>query len=132
MRKIAAAIIEQDGRIFIARRAKDDPLQGLWEFPGGKLEEGETLEECLKRELFEELGIDAAIGKYFSSTTFTHKETVWELVFFKVTSYTGTITLYDHSEMAWVRPEELTSYRFPAPDEPIIELLLNEVSVKNS
>ncbi len=67
---IAAAIIEKDGKVLIAKRAKKDALCGTWEFPGGKLEEGETLEECLKRELYEELGIHAEIGDYFCTSTF--------------------------------------------------------------
>ncbi len=123
MKQITAAIIEKDGKIFIAKRKKLDAFVGLWEFPGGKLEEGETLQECLKRELVEELGIVAEIAEHFYTVTFTHKETLCELIFFKVYTYTGEITLYDHSEMAWVAPEELSRYNFPEPDAPVIQLL---------
>jgi mutator protein MutT len=75
-RFIAAAIIEKDGKILIAQRTKKDALFGKWEFPGGKVEPGETLQACLKRELFDELGIDAEIGEYFCTSTLVHKDIV--------------------------------------------------------
>jgi len=120
---IAVAIIEKDGKILIARRAKKDALCGKWEFPGGKLEAGETLEECLKRELYEELGIHAEVGEYFCTSTFYHKDTLFEMRAFKVPSYKGEIQLIEHSAIAWLRPSELSQYEFPEPDLPIIELL---------
>ncbi len=120
---IAAAIIEQDGKVLIAQRAKQDALQGKWEFPGGKVEAGESLQECLKRELFEELGIQAEVGAYFCTSTFYHKDTLFDMCVFKVPSYTGEITLNEHSAIAWVTPAELSHYDMPEPDLPIVELL---------
>jgi mutator protein MutT len=125
-RYIAAGIIMRDGKIFIAQRAKKDHLIGKWEFPGGKLEPEETLQECLKRELFEELGIHAEVGEHFCSVSFMLKETLWEMCTFKVTSFEGEITLNEHSDMAWVTVEEMANYDFPDPDVPIIKLLQNQ------
>jgi mutator protein MutT len=131
---IAAAVIEQNGKILIAQRAKEDAFFGLWEFPGGKVEAGETLQECLKRELREELDINAEIGEYLctssfylmDSTTlrFAHHERVsYEMHVFMVRSFQGEIKLNEHSACAWVTPEELSNYTYPDPDLPIVELL---------
>lgn len=120
---IAAAIIENNGKVLIAQRAKKDALLGKWEFPGGKVETGETLHECLKRELFEELGIQAEVGEYFCTSTFYHKDVLFDMCVFKVTSFKGELTLNEHSAIAWVTPSELSNYDMPEPDLPIVELL---------
>ncbi len=124
---IAAAIIENNGKVLIAQRAKNDSLFGKWEFPGGKVEEGETLHECLQRELFEELGIQAIVGEYFCTSTFHHKDFLFDMVVFKVPSFTGELTLHEHSAIAWVTPLELSYYEMPEPDLPIVELLQKTV-----
>ena len=120
---IAAAIIENNGKVLIAQRAKKDALLGKWEFPGGKVEEGETLHECLKRELFEELGIHAEVGEYFCTSTFYHKDLLFDMFVFRVPSFKGKITLNEHSAVVWVIPLELSNYDMPEPDLPIVELL---------
>ncbi len=121
---IAAAIIEIDGKIFIAQRGRlDDPYRGLWEFPGGKLEGDETLQECLQRELYEELDIHAQIGQYFCTSTFVHKDSVYDMCVFKVHAYEREIKLNEHSAMAWVTVEQLSDYAYPAADLPIVALL---------
>lgn len=123
---IAAAVIEQNGKIFIAQRAKNDALYGKWEFPGGKVEEKETLEECLRRELFEELDIIATVGQYLCTSTFYHKDTIFDMCMFKVTTFTGTIKLKEHSASAWVSRKELSLYSFPEPDLPVVDFLQKE------
>ena len=120
---IAAAIIEIDGKYLIAQRGKQDPLCGLWEFPGGKVEGNETLQECLVRELHEELAIHAQVGEYFCTSTFIHKDSVYDMCAFKVYAYEGEIKLIEHAAIAWVTAEELSQYAYPAPDLPIITLL---------
>ncbi|MDR3550822.1 MAG: (deoxy)nucleoside triphosphate pyrophosphohydrolase [Candidatus Babeliales bacterium] len=122
-RFIAAAVIEQNGKVLIAQRAKNDALFGKWEFPGGKVEAGETLQECLKRELHEELSIQAHIGQYLCTSSFYHKDILFDMCVFRVPSFQGQITLNEHSAIAWVTPSELSNYEFPEPDLPIIELL---------
>lgn len=121
---IAAAVIEVEGKVFIAQRGRsDDPDRGLWEFPGGKVEGDETLQECLKRELYEELDIHAKIGTYFCTSVFVYKNIEYEMCVFKVHSYEREIKLNEHSASAWVLPEQLSDYSYPDPDLPIIALL---------
>jgi mutator protein MutT len=119
---IAAAIIEQNGKILIAQRS-DKTLGGKWEFPGGKVEKNETLQECLQRELFEELSIHAEVGDYFCTSTFTHKNIIYDMCVFKVPSFIGEIKPNEHAAIAWVTPNELSNYTFPSPDLPIVNLL---------
>lgn len=120
---IAAAIIEKNGKILIAQRAKNDGLCGKWEFPGGKVEAGETLQDCLKRELREELGISAEVGDYYCSSSFYHKDSLFEMCMFKVHVFEGEITLHEHSAIAWVSVNELSNYDMPEPDLPVVERL---------
>jgi len=119
---IAAAIIEQDGKILIAQRATGT-LKGKWEFPGGKVEGEETLQECLKRELFEELSIQAEVGEYFCTSTFQHNDIHFDMHVFKVPSFSGEMILHEHTAIAWVTPCELNSYTFPDPDVSIVQSL---------
>ncbi len=123
---IAAGVIEKNGKFLIAQRAGNDQFRGLWEFPGGKVEQGETLQECLKRELHEELGIHAQVGDYFCTVTFEHKGVTYDMCVFKVISYESEIRLnHEHLAFAWVTADELSDYDFPPADLPIIELLQN-------
>ena len=71
---VTAAIIRKNGKVLIARRARGQHLEGLWEFPGGKIENGETPEACLKRELFEEFGIDVRIGRFIAESCFSYNQ----------------------------------------------------------
>ena len=123
-KKVIAAIIMQGDKILIAQRKKQDELYGKWEFPGGKMEESETDEQCLKRELYEEFGINAQIGEYFCTSSFFHKKIAMDMLVYYVPSFTGEITLYDHQQIKWVNTNELLGYDFPEPDKPVIEQLL--------
>lgn len=118
--QIAAAIIERDGKVLIAQRAKNDGLQGKWEFPGGKVEAGETLQECLRRELKEELDIQAEIGEYFCTSTFKHKDVIYDMNMFFVHNFTGQIVLHEHFAIEWVTVGELINYLMPEPDLPVV------------
>lgn len=120
---IAAAVIKKDSKILIAQRGKMDSLYGLWEFPGGKQEGSESLQECLKRELFEELSIVAEVGQLLCTSSFWHKENLYDMCVFEVPSFQGEIKLNEHLAIKWVNPEELDKYQYPAPDLPVIDLL---------
>ena len=124
---VAVAIIEKDGAILIGKRKWGTQFVGSWEFPGGTVEEGETPEECLRRELEEELAVPAEIGELFCVTEHTY-EPGWtiRLLAYRVRVTSDRFVLSDHDEIRWVRPEELTGYRFPDADEPIVELLANK------
>ena len=123
-KKVIASVIIKDGKVLIAQRGKNDSLYGKWEFPGGKMEDGETETECLARELFEELGIHAIIDSYICSSFFEHKGQSMEMRAYFVYEYSGEIVLTEHLETRWVGKEELSSYDMPDPDKPIVEKLL--------
>jgi len=123
MVKVTAGIIEKNGRILLAKRKKDDPLRDKWEFPGGKIEGDETPEECLKRELKEELGIDTEIGELVVTSRYEYDHIAIELLAYRVTHISGEITALDHEELAWVAPGELDAYDIPEADIPVVEEL---------
>ncbi len=127
-KKVIASVICQNGTVLIAQRAKKDALYGKWEFPGGKMEDGETDQECLARELFEEFGITATIGEYLCSSFFEHKGSPMEMRTYYVPSFSGDINLYDHLEVRWVDIQDLPSYDMPDPDKPIVEKLLEQLN----
>ncbi len=122
-KNIAAAIIEKDGRFLIAQRAKDDSLKGLWEFPGGKVENNESLEDCLRRELYEELNIHATVAEYYCVSSFEHNNIFYDMHLFKVYNYQGQMQLHEHAAIAWVSAMDLSNYDYPQPDLPVVELL---------
>ncbi|MBP1747849.1 MAG: A/G-specific adenine glycosylase [Deltaproteobacteria bacterium] len=99
-----------------------------WEFPGGKLEENETLVECLKREIQEELGITIAVGALISSRKHVINCQAAIILYAYHAEYTsGDIVLTDHDEIAWVRPEDLPAYSFPDPDRQIVQEILKNM-----
>lgn len=134
MLSVVAAIIEINNKILIAKRKFHKRYGGCWEFPGGKIENSETPQNALKRELFEELGITAKIGKFIGSSLIldSKHEPEISLDAYMINQYQGSIILNDHSEIKWIEPVELINYNFTPADIPIIKLLLNSclVSVK--
>ena len=104
MTTVTFAIIEKDGKILIARRAAVQRLAGKWEFPGGKVEIGESPEECLKRELEEEFGIQAEVGEFITSNKHHYDHISIELLTFRVKYISGEFTLSDHDTIEWVNP----------------------------
>ena len=125
MTTVTCAIIEKDGKILIARRAQDQKLAGTWEFPGGKVEDGESPEECLKRELEEEFGIQAEVGEFITSNKHHYDHISIELLAFHVKYLSGEFTLTDHDTIEWVVPDELFNYDLAEADIPIAELISN-------
>lgn len=126
---VTAAVIEKDGRILIARRKQGWRFAGKWEFPGGKIEPGETPEECLRRELREELDIEAEVGEFFCSSTYRYSHATVQLLVYRAYHVAGEYTLHDHQEIRWVLPTELAQYDFPEADKPVIEKLIKEKSL---
>ena len=121
--EVAAGLVYGEGRYLIARRKPGVHLAGFWEFPGGKREPGETLEECLRRELFEELGIRIDAPIPFQIIRHEYVEKTVELHFFRCRIETGRATAIDCAEIRWVWPHELGDFEFPPADRPIIEAL---------
>lgn len=121
--EVAAGLICRDGRYLIAKRPTGVHLAGLWEFPGGKREQGETLEECLQRELFEELNIRIDIPVPFQIIRHEYPEKIVELHFFRCRIDEELATPVDSAEIRWVHPSEMGNYQFPPADRPVIEAL---------
>jgi 8-oxo-dGTP diphosphatase len=126
MRKVTAAVIEKDGKILIAKRKREDALGGKWEFPGGKLESGETPEECLTRELREELGIETRIEAFLCSSRFVYRHMDVELLAYRTSYVSGEIRLHEHERAVWVLPEDLKEYDFSDADKPVVKRLAEE------
>ncbi len=121
--EVAAGLVYREGRYLIARRNPGVHLAGFWEFPGGKCESGETLEACLRRELFEELGIRIGVPILFQIIRHEYAEKTVELHFFRCRIEAGHATAIDCAEIRWVWPHELGDFEFPPADRPIIEAL---------
>lgn len=121
--EVAAGLIYREGRYLIARRGPGVHLAGFWEFPGGKREADETLEACLRRELFEELGIQIDVPIPFQVVRHEYAEKIVELHFFHCKIETGQAAAIDCAEIRWVWPHELGDFEFPPADRPIIEAL---------
>jgi mutator protein MutT len=119
---VAAAIIERDGRWLLARRLKGTHLEGLWEFPGGKVDPGETLEACLARELAEELGVVGAVHGLRWSTTHDYPGRRVELHFYDCTIEGEPRPLLGQ-ELRWVSASELAALPLPAADAGLVTLL---------
>ena len=126
--EVAAGLVYREGRYLIARRNPGVHLAGLWEFPGGKRESGETLETCLQRELFEELGIRIGVPIPFQVVRHEYAEKTVQLHFFRCRIETGDAIPIDCAEIRWVLPHELDDFEFPPADRPIIEALRQQSS----
>ena len=122
---MAAALIVRGGEVLIGQRRPDQPMALLWEFPGGKIEPGESPEEALARELNEELGIQATIGPAVTRIrhNYRHGGAV-DLQFFAVHEFTGEIVNHIYNQFRWVRLEELSGYDFLAADRGLIRDLV--------
>ncbi len=122
---VTAAIIEQNGKWFIARRKPKKKMGGLWEFPGGKLELGESPEACLQRELREELGIETQIGVLLADAYFVFEGNTYQIIAYSTLHLSGNMALTDHDDCAWVLPNDLPQYALTPADADIVAQLLN-------
>jgi len=121
--RVTAAIIVREAKVFIARRRPEARLGGKWEFPGGKIEPGETPEACLRRELQEEFDIRARIGPALGRHVHHYDFGTIELAAFRVERFDGTIRLNDHAEACWVTAAELAAFDFAPADLPFVAMI---------
>jgi len=121
----AVALIDADGRVLLAQRPEGKSLAGLWEFPGGKVEPGETPEAALIRELHEELGIETWHSCLAPLTFASHSYPDFHLLMplFACRRWEGIVTPREGQGLAWVRAQELRNYAMPPADEPLIPIL---------
>ena len=123
MVKVTAAILIENGKILIARRKQTGKLPGLWEFPGGKIEPGESAEQCLKRELKEEFEIHVGIDTFVGTNVHAYDFGIIELAAYIVRRLSGDFKLNDHAQMAWVTAEEIGGFEFAPADRPFVKLV---------
>ncbi len=124
--KVVAAVIESEGRVLVARRREGIRFGGFWEFPGGKLEPGETPERGLERELAEELGLETRTGELLCSVVYRGRGLAIELLAYRVLSFEGEPKLTDHDAVRWVEPSALDESAFTEPDRPVVRRLVAE------
>ena len=127
---VTAAIIQREGQILAARRKEGSHMAGYWEFPGGKIEFGETPEQCLQRELKEELNIESRIGPFFEESCFDYGTKQIRLLSYFVDYIGGTFTLNDHDEIKWLHVHQLLTLEWAPADIPLVEKLVREAPVR--
>ncbi len=124
---VACVLVDSDGKVLLAQRPKGRSMAGLWEFPGGKLEQGETPEACIIRELKEELGITAKAACLAPLTFASHAYEEFHLLMplYVARRWEGVVTPLEGQKLAWVRLNELRSYEMPPADEPLVAMLFD-------
>ena len=119
--RVTAAILINNEKIIIAKRKSTGQLPNKWEFPGGKVENDETPEQCLKRELKEEFDIDVSVGEYLGSSTYHYDHISIELMAYRTFWVGGSMSLKDHDDFKWVSVGQLENYDFAPADIPFVE-----------
>ena len=120
---LCGIIQNQEGKIFIARRKPGKSMASKWEFPGGKLEEGETEQACLQRELLEELGMKVKVGEKLGVNEHHYPTFSIRLIAYQCEFISATYVLTDHDAYAWVDLKELSSYELAEADIPLLDFL---------
>jgi 8-oxo-dGTP diphosphatase len=120
---VVAAVIEQGGRFLLSRRPKGTHLEGLWEFPGGKVHAGETHAEALRRELDEELGVEANVGELIFETTHEYPDRTVALWFYRC-ALLGRPSARLSQELRWTSRTELAGLEMPPADAGLIKQLI--------
>jgi 8-oxo-dGTP diphosphatase len=123
----AVALVDADNRVLIAERPKGKAMAGLWEFPGGKVEAGETPEAALIRELNEELGITVREPCLAPFTFASHTYETFHLLMplYLCRRWEGVVTAKEHAAIKWVRPQALRDHAMPPADAPLVAMLLD-------
>jgi 8-oxo-dGTP diphosphatase len=120
---VSAGLIRSNGRVLITKRPTGSHLSGFWEFPGGKREDGENLEECLVREIREELGVSVRVERFLSRVDHEYGGFSISLHLFLCSEPQGEPVPLGCESLAWVHPEELIRYPMPPADEQLIRLV---------
>jgi 8-oxo-dGTP diphosphatase len=122
---VAVALVDGDGRVLLAQRPEGKAMAGLWEFPGGKVQPGETPEGALIRELGEELGIDVAEACLAPLSFASHRYEAFHLLMplYVCRRWNGTVAAREGQNLTWVRPHKLDQYAMPPADKPLLAML---------
>jgi mutator protein MutT len=121
--EVSAALIFRGGKLLITQRHAHAHLGGLWEFPGGKREAGETCEQCLVREIGEELGVEISVGELVEEIAHDYPEKSVHLKFFRCELLAGEPQPLDCAAVKWIVKSELAAHEFPAADAQLLEKL---------
>jgi mutator protein MutT len=124
----AIAIVVREGKVLVCQRKDDDTFGGYWEFPGGKQEDGETLEQCLARELREELNIAARPTSALPPIVHDYPETLVRLFPFLCEHESGEPEMIECQAARWIAPIQLREYRFPPANEGLIEQVIEQLT----
>jgi len=126
---VACAIIERDGFVMVAQRSTTMSLPLKWEFPGGKIDAGETPQDCLKRELIEEMGLHINIGRPLSPATHSYQDFTVTLYPYVCSIDFGELVLHEHAAIVWSLPEKLMLFDWAEADGPVIHEYLEQLSI---
>jgi len=124
--KVTAAILVRDGAIFIAKRGAEGRFAHQWEFPGGKIEPGESPEDCLVREMQEEFGIRVVVDRFFAESTHRFPGGCIQVFAYFCRWQSGEIRPTEHEEYRWVSAAELSGFDFAPADVPVAERLMKQ------
>ena len=120
---VCAGVAFKNDKIMITRRKKDDPYPGMWEFPGGKLEKDESPEQCIVREIKEELCVDACVLSFLKEIVYDYPDKRVKLLFYKIELKNFNFTLNAHDKAVWEKIEKLDKYNFLKADIDLINFL---------
>jgi 8-oxo-dGTP diphosphatase len=123
---VVGAVIVNDGRVLAAQRRPGGSLPGAWEFPGGKIETGESPQEALAREIREELKVDVNVGSEILSTTHVYEFGIVTLTTFYCELVSGVVQLTEHTAVRWLAPEDLLSVEWAPADVPAVERIRSD------
>jgi mutator protein MutT len=126
--EVAAGLVFRQGRLLITQRPAESHLGGLWEFPGGKREPGENFEQCLIRELREELAIEVSVGELIESIHHAYPEKIVRLNFYRCILLEGVPQPRGCADFKWIDSSQLRQFRFPPADERLLERIQNDPS----
>ena len=121
---VVAAILERDGKILLAQRPAHADQPGMWEFAGGKVEPSESQPQALRRELHEELGIEAVVGQYVASHQREVSGRIIHLHAWHVPDYQGELHAHEHQQLVWCLPEEALTYPLAPADIPLLQAFI--------
>lgn len=126
---VVAGFLKKENRILVGQRPENNSLAGLWEFPGGKIELGESPEEALARELSEELGIEAEIGELKLSVTHSYNDVGIVILFYEVLFWKGEPKAKHHLMLEWIYPEELKDRSIPEANKKVLPKIFKALGV---
>lgn len=128
---VASGVIIKNNKILIGLRAEGDSGAGMWEFPGGKIELNESKEDAIKRELREELDIEVTVNQKIMKYSHKFKNTIYEISFFEINKFAGSIKKNVHDDLQWVELASLKKYRFISGDLLLIDKILASPTLLN-